>query len=141
MDGSCRAFLIDPAIKAVLEIEWVNKDFKTIAPILGCALFTTIVIDSEDNVVFVDDEGQNTYPNKFGYFQVDGYPGILAGRGLILGTDETGASVAPRKLTLNQLRQKVTFVSDPDPVELDPIKESRGFTSFDDMIKHFFRPN
>lgn len=129
----CKAFLIDPSVTAVIEIEW-NGDYKSIAPLVGAAsTFNTVVFDDAQNTVFVDDEGKLTYPNPYGYFKIEGYHDILAGKGLVLGQNEVGVTTAP-SLTVDEVRKMVTFVPTPPPEAVEPRTEIRHFKTMEDLI-------
>lgn len=106
-----KAFLIDPPSQSVTEIEY-DGDWKTIAPMLGCDLFTMVYLNAKQDVVFVDDEGLIN-GNEHGWFTIPTYPQPLKGRGLVLGTDDMGESTAPA-VTQTQLRNQIQFLTDAD---------------------------
>jgi hypothetical protein len=100
-----RAILIDPVAKTVTEVEHTD-DYRDIYKHLECDLFTVVGIDEVDSV-FIDDEGLlKDEPGPF--FALAGYPQPLAGRGLILGCDEEGESIAAR-MSLDEARAMVSF--------------------------------
>lgn len=84
-----KGFLIDPEAKTIKEVTY-NGDYKEISKMLGCDLYTIVTIDDQ-NHLFVDDEGLLNDPKYF--FRLKGYPQPLAGRGLILGYDESGETI------------------------------------------------
>ena len=97
-----KAILIDPEAKTITEVEH-NGNFREIYKFIGCECFTTVSIGSppdgkklqhngRENHVFVDDEGLLNSPRHF--FHWKGYEQPLAGKGLILGCDEEGETVA-----------------------------------------------
>lgn len=103
-----RAILIDPFERTVTEVEF-NGDWRSIKEHIGngCDLFWTGPRLPNEDTVYVDDEGLFKSDQEF--FQFSDYPEPLAGRGLVLGTDERGDSVEV-KSTLEEIRELVTFV-------------------------------
>lgn len=92
-----RAILIDPYTCTVSEVEH-NGDFKHIYELIGCDCFTIVTIDRKGTSCFVDDNGLIEDIESKQFFSMPYYNGrgahILAGKGLILGTDVEGASVS-----------------------------------------------
>lgn len=118
-----RAILIDPTNKSVTEIEY-DGDYRSISKLLGCELFTValnIATLGEPDTLFVDDEGLLTYPNPHGYFRLPGlnYPGTLAGKGLLLGSDGMGGD-APALTRLEHITRAVEFIDTPAEDEVAP---------------------
>ena len=102
-----KAYLIDPFAQTITEVEY-SGDYKQIYSLIDADLFTTATFNEHGDTVFVDDEGLiNGKPQEF--FLVRGYPTPLAGKGLILGTDEDGESVEP-SITLDQCRALVDWI-------------------------------
>lgn len=100
-----RAILIDPVNKTVSEVEH-NGDYRDIYRHIECDCFTVVGIDDVDSV-FIDDEGLlKDEPGPF--FALKGYPQPLAGKGLILGCDEDGETIAAR-MSLDEARAMVSF--------------------------------
>jgi hypothetical protein len=83
-----RAFLIDPFTKTVTEVQH-NGDHREIYQLIGCECFDTVRVDNH-TVIYVDDEGLFVAGQK--YFSFFGKN--LAGKGLVLGVDDAGASVS-----------------------------------------------
>lgn len=100
-----RAYLIDPQAKRVTETEY-NGDFKHIYDLTGCDTFDVVGFGDVGDGVYVDDEGLLKGPEFF--FQITGCPSPLAGKGLVLGSDDDGNSIEP-KITIDELRALVTF--------------------------------
>ena len=91
-----RAILIDPFTQTIEEVDY-SGDYKDIYTLIQCELFSTVYC--LEDTLFVDDEG--LYVKDQRYFKVAGYPQPLAGRGLLLGTNEEGDSVdATAKLSV-----------------------------------------
>ena len=102
----CKAFLIDPYVlqvedgvltlsteSAIRELTF-NGDWRTISPLIsppGQTVDTFDVVYFDPDTVYVDDNGLWGASH---FFQIDGMQ-PLAGRGLVLGTDDEGDSIAP----------------------------------------------
>ena len=99
-----KAFLIDPVAQAITEVEF-NGDYREIYKLIDASLFTTVAI-TEDDAIFVDDEGLLQDGQRF--FMVEGYPQPLAGHGLVLGCDDEGETVAPR-ISLSELKRRISW--------------------------------
>lgn len=107
-----RAILINPLEQSITEVEY-NGDFRNIYEHLKCDTFDVVRLNNKDDV-FVDDNGLLTFPNPHGYFiwmREDGKPyGPLAGRGLILGLNHEGESIAT-DMSLDEVKRKVRFMT------------------------------
>jgi len=102
-----KAYLIDPFTQSITEVEY-SGDYKQIYSLIDADLFTCADINEFGDTVFVDDEGLiNGKPQEF--FLVADYPTPLAGKGLVLGTNQEGESVEP-SITLDQLRASVDWI-------------------------------
>jgi len=106
-----KALLIDPVRHTVTEVEHTGN-YRHIYELLSDKLnelevdtFTAVGLQNGD-AIYVDDEGLLKDPRYF--FEWRGYAQPLAGRGLILGTDEEGGSIEP-KTTLEEARRNVRF--------------------------------
>lgn len=104
-----KAYLIDPIAQSVTEVEY-SGNYKDIYPLIDAELFTTVEINGTGDTIFVDDEGLLN-GNPHGWFAYADYPQPLRGRGLCLGSDDEGESVAP-SITIDELREKIVFLSD-----------------------------
>ena len=107
MAKPCVAILIDPFTCSVTEVEW-NGDFHHIYKLIDCDTYDLARINREGDGIFVDDEG--LFKEQQAFFHHADYPSQLAGKGLILGCDDQGESVAPHT-TLEEVRSKVSFVT------------------------------
>lgn len=99
-----KAYLIDPFEKSISEVEY-SGDFNDIYKLINADLFDVAYIDDKLGV-FVDDEG--LFKDNQEFFQV-GYA-MLAGYGLVLGTDDEGNSISPN-ISLKDLAKKVRFLT------------------------------
>ena len=92
-----RAILIDPFTETISEVEYVGP-YQQIYALLShetmpVDTFTTVNLgDENQNAIFVDDNGLLNDPTHF-FVWMD-YAQPLAGKGLILGCDDEGESIA-----------------------------------------------
>lgn len=107
MPEPIRAYLIDPFNETVSEVKY-SGDYQDIYKLIDCETFTCVELNEHGDTVFVDDEGlvNGRYQD---FFKLRGYPSPLAGKGLVLGTNEDGESVEP-KMSLEALREQVQFI-------------------------------
>lgn len=109
-----RAILIDPFTKTIEEVDY-SGDYKDIYGLIECDLFTTVYLpNTSDDTLFVDDEGLYVENQKF--FKIDGFEQPLAGRGLLLGTDEEGESIDCMS-TVEEVKAIVSWEKDGTQVE------------------------
>lgn len=104
-----QGILIDPKAHTVTLNDEYDGDFKTIYRIIGADLFDCVRIDDSETI-YVDDEGLlNGKAASDGFFYVIGdNPVAIAGRGLILATDDEGDSIATT-LTVEKVNAMVRF--------------------------------
>lgn len=109
-----KALLIDPFAMTITE---VDDDFAgnldVIYRIIGCSLFATVYIGDQDDSIFVDGAGllrDDAAMDEQRFFHVSTERGLfaLAGKGLVLGRGDGGATTSPRIL-LHDLRLMVSF--------------------------------
>ena len=95
--------LLDPNTQTIAT---VNVPEDGIAATIGADLFDVVRL-SEDHIAFVDDEG---LMKPFGptMVMVKDYPQPLAGKVLVLGTDNEGETLSC-KWTVEQVRERLTF--------------------------------
>jgi len=109
-----RAILIDPFTQTIEEVDY-SGDYKDIYGLIQCDLFTTVYLpNTSDDTLFVDDEG--LYVENQRFFKIDGFEQPLAGRGLMLGTDEEGESVDCMS-TVEEVKAIVTWEKEGTQVE------------------------
>ena len=99
------AYFIDAANKEVRLIDY-NGDWKTIDGIIGCEIFTVVNVNNEGDSIFLDDEGH--YVDDQNYFWFEGYPTMMAGNGLVLGTNRDGDSIEPCQ-SIEWFRERIRF--------------------------------
>lgn len=100
------AYLIDPFKREVTTVQY-NGDYHHIYALIDCECFDIARINAKGDGIFVDDEG--LFKEEQAFFIVKGYGNPLAGKGLVLGSDDEGNSVSPH-ITLDELRSRVMFV-------------------------------
>ena len=109
-----RAILIDPFTQTIEEVDY-SGDYKDIYSLIECDLFTTVYLpNTSDDTLFVDDEG--LYVENQRFFKIEGYEQPLAGRGLLLGTDEEGESIDCMS-TVEEVKAIVSWEKDGTQVE------------------------
>ena len=90
-----KAFLIDPYAKYVEEVEYnEDGDYHQIYDFIKCgdSPFTCLTISELGDTLYLDDEG--LFKDDQAFFVWKGYSQPLAGRALVLGTDEAGETRA-----------------------------------------------
>lgn len=102
-----KAFLIDPFAREITEVEHDASGIDGIYELIDAPIFATATFNEFGDTIFVDDEG--LFREDQAFFRHDGYPQPLAGKGLVLGCDDEGETVAP-STTLEALRNDVSFV-------------------------------
>lgn len=100
------AYFIDAANKTVNRIEY-DGDWRSINRTIGCDTFTVVNANEHGDSIFLDDEGHLGVPDQ-NYFWFDGYPTMLAGNGLVLGTDKEGESVEPCQ-SIEWFKERIRF--------------------------------
>ena len=130
-----KAILINPFNKT---IEMVDYDFGgsylQISHLIGteeCVkpLFCAVDID-ETNTVYIDDEG--LYRDTQAYFMWEGYHQPLQGKGLILGTDYDNGESIPTTLSLDEVKEKVSF---QDNIQVAPSFTVSSFETDEEMLE------
>lgn len=110
MKRPVRAILIDPFKCEVTEVTHDAADYRNIYKLIShesmpVDCFTCVYLDDGD-AIFVDDEGLLKPCDRF--FKWRGYPQALAGRGLILGSDDEGDTRAA-KIDIEEARKHLTY--------------------------------
>lgn len=130
-----KAILINPFNKT---IEMVDYDFGgsylQISHLIGteeCVkpLFCAVDID-ETNTVYIDDEG--LYRDTQAYFMWEGYHQPLQGKGLILGTDYDNGESIPTTLSLDEVKEKVSF---HENIQVAPTFNVTSFETDEEMLE------
>ena len=103
-----KAYLVDPVAKTVTEVEH-DGDYRDIYKHIQADCFTALSINTMGDALYLDDEG--LYRDGQRYFHLKGYPQPLGGRGLLLGTDDEGDSIAP-KVSLDQFKKQIAWAAE-----------------------------
>jgi hypothetical protein len=122
-----KAFLIDPFTQTINEVDY-NGDYKSIYSLISSSAinvdtFTCVNLNEQEDTIFVDDEGLLKDLNSQRFFTVNGH--VLAGKGLVLGTNEEGESVSP-KITIEQLRGDFDIKFPSNEVVINNANKSKG---------------
>jgi len=108
-----KAYLIDPFKKKIEQVIF-NGDYKSIYKFVECRAFDVVRVYTNEDVIYVDDEGLFVETQNF--FIHRNYPTPLAGKGLVLGSNEEGDSVAP-KTKIDQLEKDIAWVGDKHDIQ------------------------
>jgi hypothetical protein len=100
-----RAYLIDPIERRITEVDY-DGNYKSIYKLIDCERFDCVRFSDNGDCAYVDDEG--LFVENQGFFKIEGYPQPVAGKALVLGTDEEGGSVSPI-LSFDEIWHKVLF--------------------------------
>jgi len=100
-----KAFVIDPTAQTITEAEY-HGNYREIYTLGGFDCFDLVRLDGE-NGIFVDDEG--LFKSDQDFFGIKGYPQPLAGRGVVLGNNMEGETIAPT-VTKEWLEQNIVFL-------------------------------
>jgi hypothetical protein len=101
------AYLIDPQARTVTQVEYTG-DYRNIYEHIGADCFDVARVYQNGDGIFVDDEGLLKDPEHF--FVHRNYASPLAGKGLLLGCNEEGESVAPAT-DFETFKNDIAFVS------------------------------
>lgn len=101
------ALLIDPFTRTITEVEY-SGNYQQIYDLIDCQTYDCARINKHGDAIFVDDEGLISEKPQAFFLHKD-YPQPLAGKGLVLGCDDEGESVAPHT-TLDEVTAAVQWV-------------------------------
>lgn len=108
-----RGILIDPFAKTITETT-VEKGLQPIYDAIKADCFDVVGLPRED-ALYVDDEG--LFKRGQDFFAIGGYRSPIAGRALILGTNDEGESV-DAKCSLDWVRGRVRWLQPAEVVEM-----------------------
>lgn len=109
-----KGILINPHEETITEVEY-SGNYKEIYSLIDCRTFDCVYLDNRE-VLYIDDEGLLVDETR--YFTINNR--VLAGKGLILGTDREGES-ADVGLTLQMVQDMVQWL--PDSYKAEPYME------------------
>lgn len=101
------AYLIDPFTQTITQVEH-SGNYRQIYDLIDAEGFDLARINEHGDAIYVDDEGL-LHEKAQAFFHHKNYPQPLAGKGLVLGCDDEGESVAPT-VTLADLERDITWV-------------------------------
>jgi hypothetical protein len=102
-----KAFLIDPFNREITEVE-TDGSLESIYALLQVQMIEVVYMDNED-CIYVDEEGLLGNLLEQAWFAIPDFKEEpLAGRGLVLGTDNKGANVSPI-VSLEEMRGRVVW--------------------------------
>lgn len=104
-----KAILIDPFARTVEEVEYTGE-YTNINEHIKAQYFDVVRINRKGDAIFVDDEGLINGNENQQFFGWIGYANPLAGRGLVLGTDDEGESISP-SIDLETVRKHVIWMN------------------------------
>lgn len=117
-----KSYLIDPFAQSVTVVDYTGN-YKNIYEHIKATCFTTVQINPQQDMIFVDDEG--LFKKDQAFFRFHGYDQPLAGRGLVLGTDRRGESVEP-KCTIEWLSRVISWEPNVRFAGMAPTKIEEG---------------
>lgn len=103
-----KAFLIDPKKRSIKLVEY-NNTLEHLYELLDCRMVDFVQAYGNADGMFVDDEGLFVEDQYF--FHHINVPTPIAGRALIVGTDEDGNTVEA-DTSVEELHRHVTFIGD-----------------------------
>lgn len=109
-----KVYVID-ADKQEIREDTCNGKLADIYKLIGndCTEFTTICINGQRDMIYIDAEGLNKARRSHPHLQIQlfshaRYHSTLIGNGVLIGHDEDGDSQEPF-YTIDQLRKEITF--------------------------------
>ena len=109
-----KGILIDVENKTISEVEVVRDENGSQLPSiyghLKCSTFEVVGYDFE-NDVYVDEEGIMNVDENTKFFKLRNYRQPLSGNGLIMGYDDETGENGDTKLSLEEVKEQVTFMS------------------------------
>ena len=114
-----KAYLIDPASKEIIIVDFPTKNSKGLDDVDTelASIYANLKCNTIDIVrfcpshfLFVDDNGLLGDLKKQSFFTIKGYPGILAGRALMLRQGKDGDSESPT-FPIDLIRENVAWLT------------------------------
>jgi hypothetical protein len=106
-----KAWLINPFDRTITEVEH-NGDYRHIYTLIDCDTFDCVRFSDNGDAIYVDDEGLLKDLSKQQFFALPSiFPeSAYAGKGLVLGVDGAGDTVAP-DTSLDEMKKLVVFMT------------------------------
>ena len=99
-----KAYFIDALNEFIVEVDTKNFDHKK--ELIRASRVEHYPYQVNGNDIITDEEANLKEYNYF--FTIDDY--VVSGSALIMGSDNMGESIAPKNLTLEELKKRVTFM-------------------------------
>ncbi len=127
-----KAFFINPSTQNITTVDY-DGDWRKINRMIDAIRgnFDVVRLYENGDAAFVDDEG--LYAEEQMFWIHKNYPTPLAGKSLLLGTDDEGDSISPAT-TIEQLNDDIHFIG--DRFELALLHKFHGH--IDDYRPYFF---
>lgn len=105
-----KAFFINPSIQNITTVDY-DGDWRKINRMIDAIRgnFDVVRLYENGDAAFVDDEGLYVEDQQFWIHR--NYPTPLAGKSLLLGTDDEGDSIAPQT-SFDNLKDDIKFIGD-----------------------------
>lgn len=105
-----KAFFINPSIQNITTVDY-DGDWRKINRMIDAIRgnFDVVRLYENGDAAFVDDEGLYVEDQQFWIHR--NYPTPLAGKSLLLGTDDEGESIAPQT-SFDNLKDDIKFIGD-----------------------------
>jgi hypothetical protein len=110
-----KTILIDPKARTIVEAVF-NGGLDSIYKLIEARPFDAVRINSAGDCLYVDDEGLMRSNQSF--FAWSGFPQPIAGRAILVGTDDEGESISPVGETLASVKRKVRFLSHAETLSM-----------------------
>ncbi len=107
-DKRMKAFLINPQLKEVTEVE-IELTIEAIQDLIGFKTVDSDEIDFNFDQLFFDEECFIRQQDQAGRFKVDNLAPI-AGKGVVANSANNGKTIASPQVTLEALIKRVTFL-------------------------------
>jgi hypothetical protein len=107
-DKRMKAFLINPQLKEVTEVE-IEPSIEAIQDLIGFKTVDSDEIDFNFDQLFFDEECFIRQQDQAGRFKVDNLAPI-AGKGVVANSANNGKTIASPQVTLEALIKRVTFL-------------------------------
>jgi len=107
-DKRMKAFLINPQLKEVTEVE-IEPSIEAIQDLIGFKTVDSDEIDFNFDQLFFDEECFIRQQDQAGRFKVDNLAPI-AGKGVVANSADNGKTISSPQVTLEALIKRVTFL-------------------------------
>ena len=99
-----KAYFIDAKNEFIVEVDTKNYDHRR--ELIRASRVECYPYQVNGNDIITDEES-NLYKYNY-FFTIDEY--VVSGSALIMGSDDMGEWIAPKNLTLEELKKRVTFM-------------------------------